>query len=414
MNLQDRFSIQYIDNNLILQGISVEKLYKKYGSPIYLYSQEILIKNYNEYYQIMTKFFGNKFLICQAIKANMSNNLIKVLSPYNVGADVTSKGEIFIAISGGVDPDRIVYSGVGKQADEIEFAIVSNIRQFNVESVPEFKKISQIAAKLNKKVNIALRLNLDVVSDTDAKIATGSSDTKFGLDEESTKEIIRLSKGDANIDINGLAVHIGSQITNLECFRNAFIEFKKMYDFYKTQINITSLDFGGGLGISYDIAQDNPSKSDYLMIIKELFGSEDVTIIIEPGRSLVADCGFLLSKVLYIKENYHKKFAILDLGMNDLLRPAMYGAKHEMLPVRIHNNGDDFYNFVGPICETSDKFADNKKFQILKEDDLILFMCCGAYGASMSSFYNARSLIKQILIADGQDIVISEEINPFK
>jgi len=397
--LKQRFGLSYDENrNLKIDNFDLSNV--DYSNVSYIYSESTLEQSFFEYQKAFEKFNFKDFLICQSIKANMNHGLINVLAKHGIGADTTSIGELKVAIKAGINPSKIVYSGVGKQSHEIEFALENDILQFNVESIPEFLNIKNIAEKMQKIARVSIRVNLDIDSKTNAKIATGKADTKFGVDKNGVHEIMSAAMESKNIDFCGLSIHIGSQINDLTNFTEAFVKLKNLVSEIETGFNIKikHLDLGGGLGISYDIFKLSTSKIDYVSIIKDIFGHFSGKIIIEPGRSLLADCGFLAAKVIYIKDNHGKKFAILNAGMNNLVRPAMYGARHEIIPLKLKDCNEEIYDFVGPICETSDVFEEGKRFQKLEAGDVMFFTCAGAYGFSMSSFYNAKPMAEELII----------------
>jgi diaminopimelate decarboxylase len=391
----------YKNNSLYIDQINIADIAEQISTPFYLYSSSKLKENF---FKDHNAFVDQNILICFAIKANSNLGVINTLGVLGSGADCVSEGEIRKAIAAGINPKKIVFSGVGKTKQELSYALSQNIMQFNVESIPELLLLNDIAAIQNKTANVAIRINANVDSKTHYKINTGLKCNKFGIDIEELDGIAKSLQSLNNINLQGLSIHIGSQITSLEPYEEAYksiLEAAKMLESLGCKIEY--LDLGGGLGVKYD--QENPPEiKEYAVLIKKLFHNSNYKLIIEPGRSMVADIGILVSSVLYIKETKEKTFAIIDAGMNDMLRQSLYDAYHDIIPLS-PNKSTQKYDVVGPVCETSDIFAKDKEMQVLNPGDLIAFKDAGAYGSSMSSIYNSRLLIPEVMAQDAKFFV---------
>jgi diaminopimelate decarboxylase len=389
----------YKNNSLQLDSLQVTEIAKQVGTPFYLYSISCLKENFLQYQKA---FMGQDMLICFAVKANSNLSILNALGKLGAGADCVSEGEIRKSIAAGIASNKIVFSGVGKTEQELNYAISQNIFQFNIESIPELLLLNKIAASHNKIVNIALRINADIDSKTHYKINTGLKCNKFGIHIDELSTIIEPLQKLTAINLQGLSIHIGSQITTLEPYKKAYktiLEIAKLLE--SLNCKISYLDLGGGLGVRYD--QENPPTIiEYSEMVKSIFRDSNYKFIIEPGRSLVADIGILVSKVIYIKSTQDKKFAIIDAGMNDILRQSLYDAYHDILPLTVNHQPTTLYDVVGPVCETSDVFIRDKNLQMLSPNDLIAFKHAGAYGAVMSSTYNSRLLIPEVIAQNTQ------------
>jgi diaminopimelate decarboxylase len=389
----------YKKNILYAEKIPVEKIAKEIKTPFYLYSKKTFIRHYNVFDQAIN--LPNK-IIAYAVKANSNIAILNILAKLGCGADVVSQGEIYRAIKAGIDVNKIIFSGVGKTEEELIYALNNNIKQINCESKEEIFLLNEIAKKLNKKAPIALRINPDIDANTHAKISTGSKENKFGINICEANNLIKEVKNLSHINLQAIAVHIGSQITKLEVFKKAFT---KVFDFINEinslGINIDHIDLGGGLGVPYG-KNKTILPNEYGEMIKQLATQKnlaDKTFIFEPGRLIAANSGILVSSVILVKKTSHKNFVILDTAMNDLLRPALYDAIHDLIPVEKNiSQNETNYDFVGPICETSDIFAKDLSFQSLLIGDLIAIRSSGAYGSVLSSEYNSRPLIPEILV----------------
>ena len=390
--------MKYIKNTYHIENISLNRLAKKFSTPFYCYSYNKLknnIQNFNSYFK---KFSP---LICFAIKSNTNINLIKEIKKFGLGADVVSKGELMLALKAGINPKKIVFSGVGKTENEIKFAIEKKILLINSESKSEIDLIEKISKKKKITVNIGIRFNPNTDAKTIKQISTGKKDNKFGVDEKTFIQLVTKLKKSKFISLKCLSVHIGSQITDHKPYEKMIRAVDKLIK--KTKFKFDYVDLGGGMGISYEKNQRKLDYFKYSKVIEKFIKQHDTKIIFEPGRSIIGDTAVLVSKVIYLKESYSKTFVILDAAMNDMMRPALYGAKHQILPVsksKIKKSNN--YEFVGPICETTDKFLSSKNFQKLNEGDLIFLCDVGAYGSSLSSNYNLRPKPPEILVNKSQ------------
>jgi len=385
---------QYQGENLICEDLEIESITNEIETPFYCYSFRSLKDNINKYKENL-KNTNSK--ICFALKANSNLEIIRIIAEEGFGADVVSIGEFQKALRAGISGENIVFSGVGKTESEIEFAIKNNCFQINAESISEIKKINEISGTLNIKQNIGIRINPDVKPDTHSKITTGSIENKFGIPINDVKELFNQSNLFENINFNGLAFHIGSQIMKLEPFEEACkITNQLIKEIESNGFTIRTIDVGGGIGIDEN---EKFKFIEYFDLINSYFAKKDRTIIFEPGRTIIGNTSILVSKILYIKETEDKIFVVIDAGMNDFMRPALYGATHEILPIlQSDAKKNKVIEFVGPICETSDKFLTLDSFQNINEGDFIAISNAGAYGSSMSSNYNIRPNIAEILV----------------
>ena len=386
--------MKYINKKLSIEKIKVEDIAKKFGTPTYCYSYKRLKDNINNFKNNFKSFSP---LVCFAIKSNTNVNLIKEIRKLGLGADVVSMGELMMALKAGVNPKKIVFSGVGKTAKEINYAIDKKILLINAESKSEIIEIERIAKNKRKVVDIGIRLNPNTDAKTLKQISTGKKENKFGVDEKIFFELINYTKLSKNIKLKCLSVHIGSQILDHQPYKKMLNVIDKIIK--KSNHNFEFIDLGGGMGISYEENTKKLNYKKYNLAINKFLKKHKSKIIFEPGRSIVGDIGSLISQVIYIKQNEKKDFIILDAAMNDLMRPALYGANHKTLPATKHGRlSKKTYEFVGPICESTDKFTTLKKFQKLKEKDLVVMCDTGAYGMSLSSNYNLRPKAAEILI----------------
>lgn len=388
----------YKNGRLHMEGVALEKIAEKFGTPLYCYSAAQLERNLQGYLKAMKSVMPEKnFTVCYASKANSNVAVLKLLRRLGAGADIVSGGELARARAAGVPPSKIVFSGVGKAEEELNEAIRLGILQINVESETELLQISRIAVKLKKKARVALRVNPDVDAETHEKISTGRAEDKFGIDIKAAPALYRKAKALPGIDASGVSVHIGSQLTSLVPFKRAY---KRVADLVKTLRRqghtITRVDLGGGLGITYK-NETPPDLGLYAILIRDIIGPLGVHVILEPGRSIVGDAGVLLSRVRQVKKGQDRKFLILDAAMNDLIRPALYEAYHAILPLHPRRKKAT-YDVVGPVCETGDTFLTDEKLPEMAAGDLVAIMTAGAYGASMSSTYNTRPLAAEVLV----------------
>jgi len=386
--------MKYIKKRLTIDRVVIDDIAKKFGTPTYCYSYTQLKKNINNFKKNFKSFSP---LICFAIKSNTNLNLIKEIQKFGLGADVVSMGELMMALKAGINPKKIVFSGVGKTSKEIGFAIDKKILLINAESKSEIKEINRIARLKKKKVQIGIRLNPNTDAKTLSQISTGKKENKFGINEKTFLELISFCQNSKNINLECLSVHIGSQILDHKPYEKMLNVVDKIID--KTKHKFKFIDLGGGMGISYNDNSKKLNYQKYNTAIKKFLKKHPSKIIFEPGRSIVGDVGFLISRIIYIKENDKKDFIILDAAMNDLMRPALYGANHKTLPsIKRNQISKKIYEFVGPICESTDKFVSLKKFQKLKEKEIIVMCDVGAYGMSLSSNYNLRPKPIELLI----------------
>tara|TARA_B100001057_G_scaffold417262_1_gene435776 strand:+ start:5198 stop:6418 length:1221 start_codon:yes stop_codon:yes gene_type:complete len=394
--------MKYIDKKLTVEKLSVETIAKRYGTPTYCYSFKKIKENILDFKKNFASFSP---LICFAIKSNTNLNLIKEIKRFGLGADVVSMGELMIALKAGIDPKKIVFSGVGKTSNEINYAIDKKILLINAESENEIKEIEKIAKLKKKQIQIGLRLNPNTDAKTLNQISTGKKENKFGINERKFLELVKYCRRSNNIDLKCLSVHIGSQILNHRPYEKMLRVVDKVIK--KADYNFEFIDLGGGMGISYEKDSKTLNYKRYNFAIQKFLKKYNSKIIFEPGRSIIGNTATLISKVIYVKKNDKKDFIILDAAMNDLIRPALYGAKHKILPSKKNNKkSNKTYEFVGPICESTDKFSSIKNFQELKEKDLVVLHDVGAYGMSLSSNYNLRLKPIEILIKDSKIIVI--------
>ncbi|MDR3441158.1 diaminopimelate decarboxylase [Telmatospirillum sp.] len=387
----------YRNGQLHAEGVPLAQLAAEVGTPFYCYSSATLERHFKVLAEAVA---GLDATICFAIKANGNLAVIKTLANLGAGADVVSEGELRRALAAGVPPERIVFSGVGKTRAELTFALDAGVLEINVESEPELELLNSLAIARGKRAVIGLRVNPDVDAHTHAKITTGRKEDKFGIEWTRAPQVLRKAAAMPGIDVASIAVHIGSQLTELKPFSDAFRRLRDLFLMVKADgIALRRIDLGGGLGIPYD-DQPPPSPADYGKMIRENLGDLGCALLLEPGRMLVGNAGVLVSRVIYVKEGATRRFLICDAGMNDLIRPAMYDAYHAILPITEPAAGVAYkpMDVVGPICESSDTFARQRPLPPLAQDDLIAFSTAGAYGATMSSTYNGRLLIPEVLV----------------
>jgi len=394
----------YRHNNLYCESVAIGELAEKYSTPLYVYSRNTLISHYRK---IKEAFSQINPLICFSMKANSNLAICRALVKEGAGLDVVSGGEIYKALKTGVSSKKIVYAGVGKTEKEIEIAIKHHIFLFNAESVPELEAINKIAGRLGIRQNVAIRINPDIKPRTHSYITTGHGANKFGIDFETAKGVFLSRDKYENLKISGIHMHIGSQIVHAAPFVKTI---ERIVDFIKVLepqgINIRWLNIGGGLGIIYSDERPQTAR-EYAREVVPLLKKVKANIILEPGRFIVGNSGVLVTRVIYVKETPSKNFAIVDSGMNDLIRPSLYNAYHEILPVRSRAYSGSkrilHYDVVGPICESGDFLGNNRKFIDLRQGDLLAVMGAGAYGFSMSSNYNSRPRPAEILV-DGSKV----------
>jgi len=387
----------YIDEDLRSEEVSIKDIAKNIPTPFYCYSANAFKNNFNV---LKNAFKDLELKICYATKSNSNLSILNILQKEGAGVDVVSAGELRKSLMANISPQDIVFSGVGKTYEEIEYAISNNIFQINVESVSELSAINKIAHKLNLVQQIGIRLNPDIAGKTHKNISTGSLSDKFGIPFDEVEEIFLNREIFSNLNIVGIAFHIGSQIHDIEPFQAVFKKTNELLKkINKNEQVIKVLDIGGGYGVDYENNNEEFPILEYADLVKSSFDTNELTIVIEPGRYLSWNTGALITKVLYIKKHGNKKFIITDSGMNDLMRPALYDSYHKIVPVsKIKNTEKIPTDIVGPICESTDKLLSTSEFYDVKEGDLLAILNSGAYGSSMSSNYNVRPLIEEILI----------------
>ena len=397
---------KYKRDNLYCEDVRVEDLAKKFGTPLYVYSYQTLISHF---IRLQQAFKSINPLICYSVKANSNLAILRALVKKGAGLDIVSGGELFRAQKSGCSEKKIVYASVGKTDSEIEQALKLGILFFNVESFPELENIQHIARSLKRRVNVALRINPDVEPKTHKYITTGKLTNKFGIDFKTAKKIILLARGFSHLKIIGLHIHIGSQITTAMPFVAAITRVIRFIAGLKNEgIVLEYLNIGGGLGIIYD--KETPqTASKFAGKVLPLLKKSGLKVIMEPGRFIVGNAGILVSKILYVKNTPKKKFIIVDGGMNDLIRPALYDAYHQVLPLRVTPKSQRATykaDVVGPICESGDFFAKDRILPKLEEDDYLAIMGAGAYGFSMSSNYNSRRRVAEVMVVKNKAFVI--------
>ena len=401
----DHFS--YCDGVLHAEDVPLTRIAQDVGTPVYVYSTATLERHFTVFDEALA---GMDHLICYAMKANSNQAVLKVLANMGAGMDVVSEGEMRRALAAGVTGDKIVFSGVGKTVSEIRLGLEHDIRQFNVESEPELHQISAVADQMGRSARITIRVNPDVDAKTHAKIATGKYDNKFGIPIARAREVYALAASLPGIEVIGIDVHIGSQLTDLQPYKDAFRLVADLTQKLREDgHNIRRLDLGGGLGIPYQHSNERPPLPfDYGQVIRETVGDLGCEIEIEPGRLIAGNAGILLSSVIYRKQGEGRDFLILDAAMNDLIRPAMYEAWHDIVPVNEPGTETPIgpIDVVGPVCETGDTFAKQRTMPMMQAGELAAFRSAGAYGAVMSSEYNSRPMVPEVLVKGDQFAVI--------
>jgi diaminopimelate decarboxylase len=387
-------NLRYVGKNLFIEKLSINNIVKKNKTPFYLYSENQIIHNYLKFTKTFKK---TNPIVCFAAKSNSNVAILKTLGKLGAGADVVSGGELLKALKAGIKANKIVFSGVGKTEDELKIAISKKILLINCESESEAKLVHKIAKKLKKRVSIGFRLNPNVDAKTHKNISTGKAENKFGLSIKSFKSFFKDLSFYKNIKLDALSVHIGSQILTDGPYKKTLSVMSNLIK--DLNLKLKFVDLGGGFGINYS-GKDKPiNLNKYSTLVYNFSKKLNCKIIFEPGRSIVGDTGILLSKVQYIKNGAKKKFIILDAGMNDFMRPALYDAKHTIIPIsKVKSKIKGAIEFVGPICESTCKFGIYKNYQKIKENDYVVITNVGAYGASLSSNYNTRPLIAEILV----------------
>ena len=403
----DHFS--YKDDFLHAEDVSIKEIAKHLGTPFYVYSTATLRRHFDLFESALN---GVDHLICYAVKASSNQAILRTLAKFGAGMDVVSGGEYKRARDAGVEGNRIVFSGVGKTSSEMKMALSEGVRQFNVESEEELFVLSRLANSMDRLAPITLRVNPDVDAKTHEKIATGKAENKFGIPISRAREVYALAASLPGIKVVGIDLHIGSQLTQLLPFEEAYKKIADLTNILRSDGHeIMRLDLGGGLGIPYGSNDGTPpTPKEYGQMIKRVLGHLNCEIEIEPGRLLVGNAGLLVSEVIYVKKGHDREFLILDAAMNDLLRPALYEAYHDIVPIvksRLEHK-DAVYDIVGPVCETGDTFAKSREMKKCKPGDLLAFRSAGAYGAAMASEYNTRPLVPEVLTNNGDYVVIRD------
>ncbi|MEZ5777596.1 MAG: diaminopimelate decarboxylase [Paracoccaceae bacterium] len=397
----------YRDGALHAEGATITDIAAAVGTPFYVYSTATLERHYRLFEEALD---GLPHLICYAMKANGNLSVLRTLATLGAGIDVVSAGEYLKARAAGVPGERIVFSGVGKTREEMRVALEGGIRQFNVESEPELRALNEVSMSMGLSAPVTIRVNPDVDAKTHEKIATGRKDNKFGIPISRARAVYAEAAALPGIDVVGIDVHIGSQLTDLEPFEQAYLKVADLTRLLRADgHDIRRLDLGGGLGIPYERTNTAPPLPlDYGAVVKRTVGDLGCEIEIEPGRLIAGNAGLLISRVIYVKSGEERKFLILDAAMNDLVRPSMYGAHHDIVPVVEPAPGTEMqpYDIVGPVCETGDTFAKQRPLPLVNAGDLVAFRSAGAYGAVMASEYNARPLVAEVLVKGDQFAVI--------
>lgn len=392
------------DNQILLEGVPLKELAQEFGTPLYVYSASYIRDRVRAYRR---EFPGA--LICYAVKANFNPEVIRVAGEEGAGADIVSGGELLSALKGGIDPSKIVYAGVGKTKEELELAIEKDILMFNVESRDELYLLNEIAGKLGKRARIAIRVNPDVDPKTHPYISTGMKKSKFGVDFETAREEYRLARKLENLEVVGIHCHIGSQILDVSPYREAVQKIVGLYRELKDEgFDIRYVDVGGGLGIKYKPEDREPTPADLAREILPLLEGVDAQLILEPGRSIVGNAGILIAQVQFLKDKGIKHFIVTDAGMNDLIRPAIYDAYHHIVPLESKGRRHIVADIVGPICETGDFLAKDRRIEWLERGDYIAVLSAGAYGFAMASHYNVRPRPAEVMVEKGTYRLIRE------
>ena len=395
----------YKKGKLNIDGFNADFLAKKFNTPIYCYSLKKIKENILNFTNNFNKINP---LICFAVKANTNVNILKEIKNFNLGADVVSIGELMKAIKAGIKPKKIVFSGVGKTRTEIEYAIKKKILLINAESKSEILEIEKIAKIKNRIVDIGIRLNPNTDAKTIKQISTGKKENKFGVNEKIFLQLVNYVRNSKYLNLRCLSVHIGSQILSHKPYQKMLIVLDKIIK--RSRFKFDYIDLGGGMGIDYTHNKTKINLRKYSKYVEKFIKKNNSKIIFEPGRSIVGNAAILITKIIYIKEGFKKNFIILDSAMNDFMRPALYGAQHKIMPIKkTRKKSKKNYEFVGPVCESTDKFATIKNFQKLSEKDLLAICDVGAYGTSLSSNYNVRPKPIEILIKGSKVLIIKKK-----
>ena len=391
----------YRNNELFAEEVAVSHIADQFGSPTYIYSRRYIEDAYTAYTSALE---GMPHQVCYAVKANSNIAVLNVLARLGAGFDIVSGGELARVLQAGGEAKKVVFSGVGKTAAEMAVALKAGIGCFNVESAAELERLNDVASELDLMAPVSIRVNPDVDAQTHPYISTGLRDNKFGIDIKEAPQVYRRARDLSHLDVIGVDCHIGSQLTDVSPFLDALDRVLLLIDeLAALGITIRHLDLGGGLGVKYR-DEKPPTPAQYIGAVRERLGERELKLLFEPGRSLVANAGQLLMKVEYLKHNEHKNFAIVDAAMNDMLRPALYSAWMDLLPVRPRDGGSKTYDIVGPVCETGDFLAKGRELS-LKQGDLLTLASAGAYGFTMSSNYNSRGRAAEVMV-DGDQVYL--------
>ncbi len=395
----------YINGKLHCENVALEEIANLLGTPFYVYSKNSMKQRYLDF---KNAFSDIPHQIHYAVKSNSNINIIRLFYELGAGMDVNSGGELYRALIAGVKPDKILFTGVGKTEEEIKLALEHNIFLFKIESFQELSLLNELAGEFNKYAKIAIRINPNIDPQTHPYISTGLSESKFGISQDTAIEAFEYARSLPNLEITGIDMHIGSQITNVFAFHEAVVLMNELiFELRRKGFEIEHFDVGGGLGVQYN-DDPVPDVFDYANAIKEELKKSNCKIIFEPGRYLTADAGALVTKTLFVKEHGEKKFLIVDAAVNDLMRPALYDAYHHILPIEQKSEERVFYDIVGPACETGDFFAINRKFRKVQRGELIAIMTAGAYGFCMSSNYNSRRRVAEVMVDRDKYYVIRD------
>jgi diaminopimelate decarboxylase len=411
--------LNYRKETLFVENVSLSSLAEEYGTPLYVYSRSKLVENY----RVFDKAFGQvSHIVCYALKANSNHTVLKTLAKEGSGVDITSGGELYRSLKAGFNPGKIVYAGIGKTAAEIEYALKNKILMFNAESVEELYALNGIAGRLGRKASLAFRVNPDVDANTHKHITTGKSGSKFGIPYKEALSVYKLAKSLKNIDVAGIHCHIGSQITDVKPFHLMALRMRQIYDnLLELGIKLRYIDLGGGLGIQYKNEKTH-TPAELAGSVLPVFRGCDCTFIVEPGRYIVGNTGYLVAGVTYRKKADGKNFLIVDAGMNDLVRPTLYEAYHDIVVAKRPGRKKVLVDVVGPICETGDFLGKGRMLPWVEQGERLVVKCAGAYSMAMSSQYNSRVRAAEVMVGGRsaklirerekyEDLIIKEKIS---